>query len=246
MLKTTSDEQGPGTASQLDGIPDSTIEIPKVFSVTTYNPAGNPNQILIKNNWSLLGMSNCTQSLYQHRVIHGYRRPPNLRDKLVHSRLQITTENRPGTSGRTELDLSCKHSSCRYCPRLNLTGHIISPLTGEKYKCCKNVTCHSSNLIYCIKCTYCNILYVSPTKRGLKKRMVEHFNYITKPDFSQPRGQQFNKPNHPGLDAVEIYVLKFIRASPDSSQAKTLCDEHELRWIHRLRTALPHGLNSMD
>ena len=48
------------------------------------------------------------------------------------------------------------------------------------------------------------------------------------------------------FDVVEIYVLKFIKADPDSTLAKHLRDLHELKWIHRLRSALPHGLNSMD
>ncbi len=76
--------------------------------------------------------------------------------------------------------------------------------------------------------------------------MVEHFSYITKPDLSQPLGVHFNQPNHPKLDAVQIYVLKFIKASPDSVLAKSLRDKHELQWIHRLRSNLPHSPNSMD
>ena len=90
------------------------------------------------------------------------------------------------------------------------------------------------------------MLYVGQTKRALKKRMVEHFSYITKPDLTQPLGIHFNLPNHPKLDAVEIYVLKFIKADPDSEKSKFLRDKHELKWIHQLRSALPHGLNSMD
>ena len=90
------------------------------------------------------------------------------------------------------------------------------------------------------------MLYVGQTKRELKKRMVEHFHYITKPDITQPLGAHFNQPNHPKLDVVEIYILKFIKADPDSARAKLLRDQHELKWIHRLRSALPFGLNSMD
>ncbi len=76
--------------------------------------------------------------------------------------------------------------------------------------------------------------------------LVEHFSYITKPDLTQPLGKHFNTANHPGIDAVEISVLKFISAGPNTPQGKKMRDEFELSWIHRLRTALPHGLNSMD
>ena len=90
------------------------------------------------------------------------------------------------------------------------------------------------------------MLYVGQTKRELKKRMVEHFSYITKPDLTQPIGKHFNSRNHPKLDAVEIYVLKFIKGHPDSQSAKKMRDDHEIKWIHRLRSELPYGLNSMD
>ncbi len=220
------------------------VEQANLFSITTFNPAGNPNQQAIKENWTILGTSNITQPLFHSRVIHGNRRCPNLRDSLVHSRLKLLSTTNIGFSGTTIHD--CTTSTCRYCPRLNTSGFIISPTTGKKSRCCSNVTCNSSNLIYCIKCNHCNMLYVGQTKRKLKLRMVEHFRYISKPDLTQPLGVHFNQPDHPKLDAAEIYVLKFIKANPDSDRAKTLRDEHELRWIHRLRSALPYGLNSMD
>ncbi len=247
-LLTNSDPiQQPGIGD-LDSNSDAgdELEKPKVFSITTYNPAGNPNQLLIKGNWNLLGKSNTTFHLYRHQVVHGYRRPPNLRDMLVHSRLKIIQPTQPGISGKPDHHKECKDRNCRYCPRFNQLGHITSPTTKVKSKCCTNYTCHSSNLIYCLRCTHCNLLYVGQTKRELKKRLVEHFSYITKPDLTQPLGKHFNLPGHPKLDAVEIYVLKFIRGHPDSTHSKAMRDEHELRWIHRLRSVLPHGLNSMD
>ena len=233
--------------SQVDSNQEINTPVPppeKLFSITTYNPVGNPNQQLIKANWPMLGKSNTTLPLFKCRVIHGNRRAPNLRDILVHSKLKILSTTNRGVSGSTFRD--CTTRTCRYCPRFNKTGIITSLTTGRNSKCCKNFTCHSSNLIYCIKCTHCNMLYVGQTKRELKKRLVEHFSYITKPDLSQPLGIHFTQPNHPKLDAVEIYVLKYIKASPDSDLAKSLRDHHELKWIHRLRSALPHGLNSMD
>ena len=73
----------------------------KVFSITTYNPVGNPNQEVIKSNWSILGTSNVTQSIYKSRVIHGNHRCPNLRDSLVHSKLRLISNHSKGHSGAT-------------------------------------------------------------------------------------------------------------------------------------------------
>jgi hypothetical protein len=49
----------------------------------------------------------------------------------------------------------CNTRNCRYCPNLNKTGEITSSVTGKKYRCMHNVSCRSSNLIYCITCRRC-------------------------------------------------------------------------------------------
>ena len=76
--------------------------------------------------------------------------------------------------------------------------------------------------------------------------MVEHFSDITKKDPNKPLGQHFARPNHPDVHVLEIYILKFINRSPNSQEAQRLRDHHELQWIHRLKSSLPFGLNSMD
>ncbi len=216
----------------------------KVFSITTYNPVGCPNKQIIRTNWDMLGTSNTTMHLYEHRVIHGQRRCQNLRDLLVHAKLKIQVAPRAAISGSSTN--VCSNRNCRYCPKLNKTGTILSPATGRSYKCCHNISCCSTNVIYCLKCTECNKLYVGQTKRPLKKRMVEHFSDINKKDPTKPLGQHFAKPNHSDVHVLEIYILKFIKRSPDSAEAQWLRDYHELQWIHRLKSSLPFGLNSMD
>ena len=113
----------------------------KVFSITTYNPMGCPNKEIIRANWDMLGTSNTTMHLYEHRVIHGQRRCQNLRDHLVHARLKIKAPPRAAISGTSTV--TCNYSNCRYCPKLNKSGNITSPATGQSYKCCQNISCCS-------------------------------------------------------------------------------------------------------
>ena len=129
-----------------------------VFLITTFNPGFNDVRDLIKKNWGILTRSSTTKGLSELRVIHGYRRPPSIRDILVHSRLKIPHESSKGISGSTFRD--CTDPTCCYCPRSNTTGFITSPTTGSTFQCCSDFTCHSSNVIYCLKCTHCNKLYV--------------------------------------------------------------------------------------
>ena len=59
-------------------------------------------------------------------------------------------------------------------------------------------------------------------------------------------GRHFNTPGHNGLDDLKIYVLNFIRVHPVSTQAAKLRDEIEKKWIYRLRSQVPLGLNPFD
>jgi hypothetical protein len=77
-------------------------------------------------------------------------------------------------------------------------------------------------------------------------RMREHFLTIKKSDPYSPLGGHYNSPQHNGLDHVQIHVLEFVPFSPETEKAKSARDSLELKWIHRLSTVLPFGLNSMD
>ena len=43
-----------------------------------------------------------------------------------------------------------------------------------------------------------------------------------------------------------IHIVEFIRAPPSSHKAQELRDKVECKWITRLNTLVPHGLNLQD
>ncbi len=153
---------------------------------------------------------------------------------LVHAKLKPKSVPRSAISG-SEIK-TCNRLTCRHCPKMNKTGQITSTSTGKTFKCCKDISCNSSNLIYCLKCNECQKLYVGQTKRPFKKRLVEHFSDINQKDPTKPLGLHFSKPGHSDISVLEIYVLKFIKQSPESKRGQQLRDFHELQWIHRLKT----------
>jgi hypothetical protein len=77
-------------------------------------------------------------------------------------------------------------------------------------------------------------------------RFQEHFYNTKKKNLKDPIGKHFNLPNHTGIPDFEIYIVDFIHCHPDSGKAATIRDTVEKHWIHRLRSSLPWGLNSMD
>ena len=110
----------------------------------------------------------------------------------------------------------------------------------------KNISCRSSNLIYCITCTRCGAQYVGQTSLRLKDRFVHHFYTVEKPDLTKVVGRHFAAPDHRELADMSISVLEFIKKAPKSPAAGIIRDRVERKWMNLLRTLAPQGLNIED
>ena len=144
---------------------------------------------------------------------------------------------------------------CRYCPQLNMSGNITCTVTGRSIPCKTNISCMSSNLVYCITCDTCKKQYVGQTKRKIKDRFQGHFYSVTKTKKStknpsknerqrfDPIGNHFKKAGHNGMRDLRISVLAFITLPPRSKAALDMRLAVELKWIHEMRCPAPSGLN---
>ena len=154
----------------------------------------------------------------------------------------------------------CRNFNCKTCPFLDTSEKITSLVTKQSYPSKINITCHSSNLIYCIYCKVCGQQYVGQTKREISQRLQEHLLNIKhlcglkhNPNYKLPRtfvphsvGLHFSSKEHSGQRDLKIKVLDFINLHPLSQKAKNLRLKIEKKWIHTLRTPAPQGMNMMD
>ena len=219
-------------------------ETPNII-VSTYNPSFKGLKPLVSKNWDILGRSCSTRKLHQTELIATYRKPKNLRDHLVRAKLP-TKDIDPPKPGPPSPCNPCHTKNCRYCPRLNKTGRIKCNVTKRDYITKHNVTCKSSNVVYCLSCKRCGIQYVGQTKNRIMDRFQAHFYNI---GYNRPMseiGRHFNQSDHRGLQDVEIHILDFIHAHPSSNKAKYLRDLVEFNWIQRMHSIAPAGLNLMD
>ena len=216
------------------------------FFVMDYNPA-NPNVLyLIKKHWPYLGRSCATRFLVDYDISSSFRRAPTLSNALVRADIKIQNTVHPPR------DAECKRkNTCRYCPRLDKKGTITCPFPKRTFYTMKNITCQSSNLIYCLSCNICKTRYVGQTKNRIVDRIGGHFGdiknayegKITHLDKTVARHFQ----SHTDKDfPLTITVLEFIKAPPDSILASKLRDQKEKMWISRLNTMIPNGLNVME
>jgi peptide-methionine (R)-S-oxide reductase len=216
------------------------------FVVSPFDPTCDPLRDIINDTWPLLGRTNTTESVYDNRPTFGYRRTSNLKDILVSAKIQSDSTSEE-TIRLRNINRLCKARTCRYCPRLNKTGQISNPHTGDTFPTKTNITCNSNNLIYCIECTICSKLYVGQTKNTIKERFKSHFYGINNPAHQDTTvSRHYSRPDHDGIKSLTIFVLDFITSPQNSTSGKRLRDERELFWIHRLSSIAPLGLNSAD
>ena len=179
---------------------------------------------------------------------------------ITHSADIAVTRSRSVTMTLTTNQIRNKciaKKQCRYCPKLNTSGILTCSVTLAQHETKTNITCNSSNLIYCITCRKCKKQYVGQTKRTLMKRFNEHF-YNTKTALKSKRegtetmqskidpiGSHFSMPDH-DTDDIQISVLAFITLTPESKEALALRLKVEKKWIHLMRCPAPTGLNIFD
>ena len=140
----------------------------------------------------------------------------------------------------------CKRPHCTYCKAMDRTGRITCPFNKRSYISRHNVDCTSNNLVYCLYCKVCHKIYVGQTKREVRARMSEHFTSIRKRKNHLVVGRHYNSAGHTGTHNATIFVLDFIQTHPDAPLSKRRREACEQKWIFRLRSSIPLGLNLTD
>ena len=237
--------------NRIDLLSDNTSDSNKVednlFVITTYQPEFTAVRDTIKSNWGFLTRSNNTKYLHDKKIIFGHRRSKNLKELLTKAKIEYPPKAKKSQPNILVAHSNpCKTKNCRYCPRINRSGRILSKFTKRTYSSKIRVDCKSNNLIYCITCNQCGIQYVGQTKRRLMDRFQGHFYKISTKDTDDAVGRHFNQPNHSGITDVTIHIVDFIHAHPDSERSLQIRRTVERNWQHRLHTIAPLGLNIQE
>ena len=130
----------------------------------------------------------------------------------------------------------CGKNRCRICPLIDMYN-IGSMITDRKFvpMLQKDVYCDQNMVVYAIRCSHCNIIYVGETKRKLKRRISEHLYNITQQKSSSSLVQHYKEC--PGK--IRVCVLAFLERDADKHRLLEL----ENQWIRALNAAYPFGLN---
>ena len=97
-----------------------------------------------------------TATIFEKPPLVSFKRDKSLRNSLVKG--SLSTELEPGT-------FKCSRKRCNTCPYITNTVSISGPKNSTQIT--DHFDCTSRNVIYCIRCTACNQLYIGETGRRL-------------------------------------------------------------------------------
>lgn len=157
------------------------------------------------------------------RMLPAYRRNPNLGDIFVNARLPSLTLNKPQLIQREAKFIRLKFIT-------NSKDDTVIPIL-------QNFSPRSQNCIYVLLCIKCKTKYVGQTKNTLSTRMIQHrYNLKNKKEMDTLLVQHFMEH---GIDSIRMAGLQKNANWSDSDRFKM-----ERRWIYRLGTKTPFGLNT--
>ena len=185
--------------------------------ITTFSHTLQPLHHKFKQNFTTTQQS--YPPLQTHKVISALRRNKNLGDLLVHSSFSTLPPKPPQPhtlhfKTRKFINNPHGHTSCPIQDPLSLT---------------------TSNLIYIITCTHCHKHYIGETKHTLETRLKQHLYHIRRADLHTTLYTHFQ--SHPITNLIISGLECGVRWT--SGQRKLM--EH--RWIKKLKTITPTGLN---
>ncbi|XP_075711138.1 uncharacterized protein LOC142747908 [Rhinoderma darwinii] len=220
---------------------------PKVRFVTTFNSRWTEMRSVLYKFWPIL-LSDPTLS----KVLPPYpamapRRAPNLRDAMVRSYLSPIQPGRVfGTKGPK---WGCKPcGDCISCPNIERIGNFTDSSGKQDFKICWPISCGTKGVIYYALCP-CPKIYVGMTTRELRLRVREHVRDIENAKTADNIEQLKTIPRHfrshhaCNSKMLKIRGIDHINLGMRGGDLKKCLLQRECKWIWRLQTMYPAGLN---
>lgn len=214
--------------------------IPRLAFVSTFSDLSERVGSIIKKEWHILKENLSDIPEFKIPPIMAYRRPQNLKDKLV-------TTDIGAKLGDTQRYIGSKRNGCFPCLQCSNCANLIKreefihPTTGRTYKIKHFLTCKSEYVIYVIQCP-CNKLYVGETTMQCRQRMNNHKSTIRTQKVELPVAQHFLEKGH-NLNELRFSIVDHIPRQRRGGDRKLMLKKRELEWIFKLNTLEPTGLN---
>ena len=202
-----------------------------VFSIE-FNPRLPSLSTILQKHWRSMTLDPWLKEVFKFPPMIAFRRPQNLKDKLIRATLPETKSQRP----QRHVPGMKACGSCSICPYIQKGNTVQSSRNNKSIEINSQVFCNSKNVIYCITCDKCMKQYIGKTERTLCERIREHLGYIRNKQLNQATGEHFNLPGH------KIHHLKATVLEKVFKPGRTLIEIRESYFIQQFETEI-HGLN---
>ena len=199
--------------------------------VCTYNPSLPNIGKIINQYWGLfkISASESVRRLFDSKPIVAYKRPTNIHDMIVHSKMSKRTAPYNVTK--------CNRRRCTHCSTIKESDCFMSTNTASVHKMNYDLSCTSTAVIYLITCKKCKAQYVGQTRQKCANRMNSHkYDIVHFPDTFTNVSEHFNSAGH------SIQDFSFMPIEKVTNDWKRLLKE--TTWMHVLDTVSPNGMNS--
>ena len=136
--------------------------------MTAYRRPQNLRDLLVRANCQIKQPQTAskTPSSMQPSILDAFMRTQNVNPDIHSSASTSDLNTNPTANLRKSRSIGClknnrlrknicKTKKCRYCPLIDTSGTTTCTQSGEIFTSKKNISCKSSNLIYCITCKVC-------------------------------------------------------------------------------------------
>jgi hypothetical protein len=196
----------------------------KTNLITTYHPQLSGLSQILKRHYHILEADPRLKSFFPTPPGITYRRTANLRDRLVHARVNRQQSSRFPTCAE-----GCGVTRCLVCSQLATNDSVVSSIDNSyTFTIRESLNCNSKNLVYLLQCNLCRLQYIGETQTSFRLRFNNHKSHINSMPLL-PISQHVCKTGH-SFRNFAVYLLK----SGFSSSKDRLAFESYM--IHNFKT----------
>ena len=201
----------------------------------TFHPALSGAGKITESLWPILHASEDIRSIFEEKPMTVYRRPKNLKDNLVRSKLMGEDSGDKGMR-------KCDKSHCQICNFVEEGSTFCR--NGHIFYMNYLFDCDWAGMIYLIMCKKCSKVYVGSTITSFRTRFNNHKSSVKKYGNGQ-RGipgenlhDHFYEGGHEGIKDMMVGIVYKTDVSDPTGR--------EGFWTYRLDSFVPKGLNLRD
>jgi hypothetical protein len=174
--------------------------------VITFDPRLPAISNIVKRHWRTMTADPYLAEAFPLPPLVAYKRPENVRDKLIRSKVPPITPNRP----KRETPGMVPCNKCPICPFVKRGKSVKATASNYSVDLGRKYCCQDRNIIYCIECDICRSQYIGESERSLQERFSEHKGYVANQHLNKATGHHFNQRGHQ-IHNMTVTIVEKIR-----------------------------------